>query len=45
MKTSVKAAVGGVSAALSGVLMFFGGIIYNIADAVPMLLGVLMSVL
>ena len=45
MKTSVKAAVGGVSAALSVVLMFFGGIIYIFTYAVPMVLGVLMSVL
>ncbi len=45
MKTSIKAAVGGVSAALSVVLMFLGGILYIFTYAVPMVLGILMSAL
>lgn len=43
MKTAVKAAAAGVSAAVCVVLMFLGGMLYIFTYAVPMILGVLMT--
>lgn len=45
MKKSIKAAVGGMCTALSVVLMFLGGVLYIFTYAVPMLLGILMTML
>lgn len=42
MKRSVKAAVGGISAALSVAFMFCGSLLYVFTYVVPMILGLLM---
>ncbi len=44
MKKSIRAAVGGLSAALSVALMFCGSLFYIFTYAVPMILGLLMMI-